>query len=839
MLVTLSGGLLVAGCGDAGDVSPGQDDVGVSPPAGFLGSDAAAPPEVDAGPDVELDVTMDGGANIDADVEPEDTGPSDAEDGLVMDDAEVADDATDASDSSDAAPDVVDATPLPDTTDAIDTTDANDTNDTNDVAPDVGPPDIAPPPDCAALDDDDLCNGELVLEDGACVTAQESVVTCDDTDDPDCLISSCVPSTGECVLIPNLQPGLCDDQDPCTTDLCDSDGDCAHVVIEDCLCPAGASACQSWQGTGVASWLSSLTVAAPSPAPACCFDYTGDGVPDNRLGEVISNLASLTGHVPDLALYELVLTGDLTRLLTYDGLDSLAGDTVVGVTMHDGYSAADHDMRLGGEAWFSALTSVAKTSPALFSGAVDADGLEAGPAALTLPAVDLALGTTVLAPIAQARLAGAISLGDNDAGLTITDGRIGGVVSVTWLLDRLNDVLGGCDCLALTPGAVLFELAGQDLVVCTPEFLLAPGTCLEASHGPVCASLDTDKDEWCTALTVTSPDVDTDGSGVPDAYSIGYRFEAVSANVAGSCIEDAWLCDDDADCPGAEDEPEGCLGPCTPSCQYTLCGVDDGCGSPCEPGTGCAGACLSPAAQALLAAEDVDAAAHQHGKSCYLLAATAACVAEGLLTTLGLPIGCGLCFGERFACAEDHCFPVCLTDPNSPECGSCMASACDDAFETCSGLGPGGGTSCDWITGCSAACGGDPGCEQACFDGGSADAQALHGTLTTCEASSGCGDDDLCLVEHCGAEQAACTWPSQGAGSCQGIVQCLQPCAANDLMCTDACLLAATAAAQEAYLGVVTCLDTFCPPGAEAGCDGAAIQDPDQCGAWFAACLGT
>ena len=836
-----------AGCGGSESADPGED-VTTRRPSGFIGADAAAEPETDVGPsmwpDVGPDVTPYDAGPPDAALDVADGGSDPTPDAGATTDAEAdAGAGTDTdTDTDSSGPDVgVDGQATADVADAgLDVADPPAPADTAAIpdAPDV-PDDAGPPPDCAALDDEDLCNGELVLVEGACALDEDTVIVCDTADDPDCLKSSCVPSSGQCVLIPNLQPGLCDDQDPCTTDVCDSEGACAHLVIEDCLCPAGDEACASWPGTGAASWLSSLTVAAPAPAPACCFDYTGDGAPDNRLGGVLFDLATLTGHVPDLALYELLLTGDLTRLLVYEGLDSVAGDAQVGVTMHDGYSASDHDLRLAGTAWFSVLASAAKTSPLLFAGVIGDGGLDAGPGALTLPAVDLALGKTVLAPIAQARISGEVSLGANGAGLTITDGRIGGVVSVTWLLGRLNEVLGACDCLALTPGATLFELVGQDLVACTPEFLLAPGTCLEATDGPVCASLDTDKGEWCTALSVAHPDVDTDGSGVADAYSIGYRFEAVSANVAGSCIDGAWICDGALDCPGGEDEPEGCQGPCTPACQYTPCGDDNGCGEPCEPGTGCAGACLMPAAQALLETVDVDAAAHQQGKQCYLTAATAACVAEGLGVAIGLPLACGQCYGERFACAKEHCFPVCLSDPASLECNACMAPACDDPFESCSGLGPGAGTDCDWIGGCAAACGGGAACQQACFDDGAADAQALYSALSACQASHGCAPSSLCAVEHCGAEVAACTFTAQGAGSCAGVIQCLQPCSAADLACSDACLAAASATAQAAYLGVITCLDLFCPPGSDAGCPGAAVQDPDACGAWFTACLGT
>jgi cysteine-rich repeat protein len=84
--------------------------------------------------------------------------------------------------------------------------------------------------DCAGLDDGDLCNGRLAcLPAGpapdvahACVPDPDSVVTCDTSQDTACLKTTCLPASGACVTAAVLEPGVCDDGDPCTV------GDACH-----------------------------------------------------------------------------------------------------------------------------------------------------------------------------------------------------------------------------------------------------------------------------------------------------------------------------------------------------------------------------------------------------------------------------------------------------------------------------------------------------------------------------------------------------------------------------------------------------------------------------------
>ncbi len=76
--------------------------------------------------------------------------------------------------------------------------------------------------DCAAFEDDDLCNGTLYCDKGklpfSCAVVPGSVVECPDASGSDapCLKPMCTPATGQCSLVPHHEGFSCDDLDACT-----------------------------------------------------------------------------------------------------------------------------------------------------------------------------------------------------------------------------------------------------------------------------------------------------------------------------------------------------------------------------------------------------------------------------------------------------------------------------------------------------------------------------------------------------------------------------------------------------------------------------------------------
>ncbi|MFH1531566.1 MAG: hypothetical protein ABIK09_12630 [Pseudomonadota bacterium] len=88
--------------------------------------------------------------------------------------------------------------------------------------------------DCAALEDEDLCNGTLVCDNDAipfqCMVDPETVITCPEAPeglDAICLQAACDPQNGACGLIPDHEGYACDDGDPCTLGDACAEGACA------------------------------------------------------------------------------------------------------------------------------------------------------------------------------------------------------------------------------------------------------------------------------------------------------------------------------------------------------------------------------------------------------------------------------------------------------------------------------------------------------------------------------------------------------------------------------------------------------------------------------------
>ena len=126
--------------------------------------------------------------------------------------------------------------------------------------------------DCAAKDDNNVCNGKLYCDKAAapysCKPNPITVVKCDASQDNFCATNTCQPADGKCVLITKAdatpcdadgsvctvgdtckggacEPGKplqCDDLNPCTADSCDDKGGCSHLN-QSGSCDADGDAC--------------------------------------------------------------------------------------------------------------------------------------------------------------------------------------------------------------------------------------------------------------------------------------------------------------------------------------------------------------------------------------------------------------------------------------------------------------------------------------------------------------------------------------------------------------------------------------------------------------------
>ncbi len=94
--------------------------------------------------------------------------------------------------------------------------------------------------ECVDKDDGDKCNGLPYCDKptGKCETNPATVVICKTVNDTDCVKSTCVPATGQCLMAEQVTGTTCDDGDTCTkSDSC-TDGACGGTFV--CTCGSDA-----------------------------------------------------------------------------------------------------------------------------------------------------------------------------------------------------------------------------------------------------------------------------------------------------------------------------------------------------------------------------------------------------------------------------------------------------------------------------------------------------------------------------------------------------------------------------------------------------------------------
>jgi len=102
------------------------------------------------------------------------------------------------------------------------------------------PCDCQADPDCAELEDGDLCNGTLVCDVSAlphkCVVDPATLLTCPEPQGPgsDCLHAACNPETGQCSIEPGNEGQFCDDSNACTLGEKCTQGECSEGGQANC-----------------------------------------------------------------------------------------------------------------------------------------------------------------------------------------------------------------------------------------------------------------------------------------------------------------------------------------------------------------------------------------------------------------------------------------------------------------------------------------------------------------------------------------------------------------------------------------------------------------------------
>jgi len=379
-------------------------------------------------------------------------------------------------------------------------------------------------------------------------TADDAAEDVEPTDP--CDPNPCQAKAAECVgtvATTYTTPGTCTAVDGAAT--CefakDTETDCAASgqICFDGACVDGGDP-SDYVFSGQASFVSGMRIPGKDDEP-CCFDYTNDGVPDNKLGTLLT-AASMAGFDVNSTIQSSIEDGSIAILLEYVGLDDAAADD--DLTMNGFYGAyatfqadgttPDYATALTGEGHFTADPNsfIEGTATPLisFPGASITGGvLSAGPSLFTLnfPLMGMILSASVNGTQVEA----AVTANTNGKGLDFTDAKLGGYVKASELAGAINAVASGCTCLGLSTDLIIIKnpYSSKPQMACDPtaQAELGNNTCTDAD-GSICTGLG-GFGSYCSFLGILSFDVDSDGDEFPDAISIGVRLDGVAATIDG------------------------------------------------------------------------------------------------------------------------------------------------------------------------------------------------------------------------------------------------------------------------------------------------------------------
>ncbi|QDG50881.1 hypothetical protein FIV42_09090 [Persicimonas caeni] len=329
---------------------------------------------------------------------------------------------------------------------------------------------------------------------------------------------------------------------------CTSDDDCADGEVCDTntgMCVAGATGCdltgddrparcdQGFDDTefGPGSLVTSFQVAGRSVGgqtdPECCFDYTpddGNDGPDNALGATLLDFGQLESI--NQSLTDSIADGSLILIFEHDGLTDLSAGEEYAANFWLGEDAGDGTYLIDPASIDQGTFPQARVPNATING----DQFSAGPGVVQL-SIDL-LGTPLSLRISNAQLEATIDDTDLSDGVTMTDGKLGGVVKVSDILDGLNGFASTCTCMGLE---------GDDLISYDPSDIAGTATCnagapegdaCEQAGEGTCGTIASNCDTLVGVLPFLA-DIDTDGDGSADAVSIGAKFETTGATFSG------------------------------------------------------------------------------------------------------------------------------------------------------------------------------------------------------------------------------------------------------------------------------------------------------------------
>jgi hypothetical protein len=263
---------------------------------------------------------------------------------------------------------------------------------------------------------------------------------------------------------------------------------------------------------------------------SCCFDMTGDGSPDNGLGSLLASVGQLDGLNESVA--ESIESGDLTIVVEHAGLTDLAGGSfTANFWLGERDDTANTIDPAGSNGVMIDPESIDQgTHPTAYLPMGNlADGVvTAGPGTVNLAIAIVGLNLNLI--ISNAMIEAEVDAANSslEAGVALTNGKLGGIVLADDIIAAVNAVASTCTCLALE--GELLEKDAMGIFQCaTPD---TAGCDENVSEESTCLTL-VDQCALLALLPDISTDVDVNGDGLNDAVSVGATFTAAGAVIGG------------------------------------------------------------------------------------------------------------------------------------------------------------------------------------------------------------------------------------------------------------------------------------------------------------------
>lgn len=308
-------------------------------------------------------------------------------------------------------------------------------------------------------------------------------------------------------------------------------------------CDADAATFTEWAPASVVN-----TFAIPNPDDdLCCFDFNGDDVADNGLGQALGLMPELLVSVND-GIGDSIASGSLALVLEHQGVDLtkdgdfsiffLLGEPVGDLTApkpegNNEYKINPSSFEAGTYAQAVALAKL------------EAGKVVAGPGSVGL-AIEL-FGATLNLTISSARVTADVDAANTgaDKGVALNNGKLGGVIRVSSIFDALNTFsMDNCGCVAGLDGKGLISYDPNDLAqAACVEGADAAGCNADDQVQGICKTLVDDACGFVSLISTVAPDVNADKLGQDclepalgiecNAISIGAKLTAVGAKVTG------------------------------------------------------------------------------------------------------------------------------------------------------------------------------------------------------------------------------------------------------------------------------------------------------------------